>query len=133
VTPDHEDLLRGLSMSDADAAAGLLTPAGGGPGAHPCLEHRTAALVRLAGLVALPSAPASYHAAVGAALAEGATEDDVVGVLVCLAPVVGTARVVQAAPDVALALGYDVDSAFEGPTWPRERAVAPRPRPVSDG
>ena len=48
------------------------------------------------------------------ALVEGATEEDVVAVLVCLAPVVGTARVIQAAPEVALALGYDVESALEG-------------------
>jgi alkylhydroperoxidase/carboxymuconolactone decarboxylase family protein YurZ len=120
-------------MSDAAAAADLLAMASSRSGSHPWLEHRTAALVHLAGLVALPSAPASYHAAVAAALAEGASEDDVLGVLVCLAPVVGTARVIQAAPDVALALGYDVDSAFEGPMAARDRAGLPRSRPVSDG
>ena len=100
-------------MCDAEAASGLLAMGAAGAAAR-CLEHRTEALVRLAGLVALSSAPASYHAGVAEALAEGASEEDVVAVLVCLAPVVGTARVIQAAPEVALALGYDVESALEG-------------------
>ena len=40
--------------------------------------------------------------------------DEIVGTLIAVAPTVGTARVVSAAPELALALGYDVEAAFEG-------------------
>jgi hypothetical protein len=36
-----------------------------------------------------------------------------VGCLIAVAPIVGLARVVSAAPELALALGYDVDAAVE--------------------
>jgi alkylhydroperoxidase/carboxymuconolactone decarboxylase family protein YurZ len=49
----------------------------------------------------------SYLWAVQWALAAGATTDEIVGTLLAVAPVAGVARVVAAAPEVALALGYD--------------------------
>ncbi len=49
-----------------------------------------------------------------AARAAGATDDEIVGVLIAVAPTVGLPRVVSAAPCVALALGYDVEAALEG-------------------
>ena len=39
----------------------------------------------------------------------GATEDEIVGVLLAIAPAVGNARTVAVAPRLALALGYDVE------------------------
>jgi 4-carboxymuconolactone decarboxylase len=48
-----------------------------------------------------------------AALAVGATAEEVVGTLVAMAPITGLARVVLAIPEVAVALGYDLDRAFE--------------------
>jgi 4-carboxymuconolactone decarboxylase len=51
---------------------------------------------------------------VDAALTAGATADEVTGTLVAVAPITGLARVVAAAPEVAHALGYDLDQAFEG-------------------
>jgi 4-carboxymuconolactone decarboxylase len=39
----------------------------------------------------------------------GATEDEVVGVLLAIAPAIGYARTVAVAPRLALALGYDVE------------------------
>lgn len=109
---DHEDLLRRLALSDEDAATvtlakGAIRPAG--------LDPKTWALVRLAGLIAVSSASASYQSSVTVAHAAGASDDEVVGVLMSVAPLVGTARVVDAAADLALALGYDVDLAFENP------------------
>jgi hypothetical protein len=38
----------------------------------------------------------------------GADEEDIVGVLLAVAPIVGAARIQTAAPEVASALGYDV-------------------------
>jgi hypothetical protein len=52
---------------------------------------------------------ASYQWAVDAALAGGASEADIVDVLTAVAPILGLARVASAAPELALALGYDVD------------------------
>jgi alkylhydroperoxidase/carboxymuconolactone decarboxylase family protein YurZ len=77
------------------------------------LDPRTQALVRLVALVALDAAPASYGWSVDAALAAGATVDEIVGTLIAVAPVVGMARVVAAAPALASAIGYDIDSALE--------------------
>ena len=77
------------------------------------MDEKTASLARLAALVALHAAPASYERGVGAALAAGATADEVVDTLTAVAPTVGLARVVSAAPGLALALGYDIDRALE--------------------
>ena len=77
------------------------------------LDPKTQALVRLGGLVAMGAAPGSCHWAAEAALDAGATAEDVVGTLVAVAPICGLARVISAAPEVALAMGYDIDQAFE--------------------
>ena len=44
------------------------------------------------------------------AIEAGATEEEIVGVLVAVAPAVGLARVVSTAPRLALAIGYDIDA-----------------------
>ena len=64
----------------------------------------------MAALIATEAALASYQWAVESALAAGASDADIVDVLVAVAPVVGLARVAAAAPELALALGYDVES-----------------------
>ena len=38
----------------------------------------------------------------------GATEEQIIDVLLAVAPVVGLARVTSSTPELALALGYDV-------------------------
>ena len=68
------------------------------------LDARVHALVRLAALVALDAAPPSYARLLPAALRSGATVDDVVAVLVALAPQVGEARVVAGAERVVRVL-----------------------------
>ena len=60
--------------------------------------------------------PSSYQPAIEMAFAAGASIDEIVGVLIAVAPVVGLARAVSAgAPELALALGYDLDAALEAP------------------
>jgi 4-carboxymuconolactone decarboxylase len=49
------------------------------------------------------------------ALAAGATEDEITGVLLAIAPVIGLGRMVGAAPGVAGAFGYDIEAALEEP------------------
>ena len=77
------------------------------------IDERTAALVRVAATIAVDAAPSSFQHAVALALAAGATSDEIVASLEAVTPVTGAARVVQCAPKVALALGYDVDAALE--------------------
>jgi 4-carboxymuconolactone decarboxylase len=77
------------------------------------IDSRSHALARVAALIALDAAPASYMSAVQAGLDAGATYDEIVGTLIAVMPIVGVARVVAAAPNLALALGYDVAEALE--------------------
>ena len=80
------------------------------------LDPKTHALVCLAAAFAIDSAPTSwsYGSTVDQALAAGAELDEIVGTLVAVGPVLGLARVVSVAPELALALGYDLDTDFEG-------------------
>lgn len=77
------------------------------------LDTRTAALARLAATIAIDAAASSFQHAVAHAMAAGATTDEIVATLEAVTPVTGTARVVQCAPKVALALDYDVEAALE--------------------
>lgn len=77
------------------------------------LDARTEALLRIAALVAVDAPPSSYRAAVEAAQRAGARLDDLFAVLLAVARDVGSARVVAAAPRIALAAGYDVEAALE--------------------
>jgi alkylhydroperoxidase/carboxymuconolactone decarboxylase family protein YurZ len=79
----------------------------------PVIDETTAALVRVAATIAVDASPASFQHVVSLALAVGASSDQIVASLEAVTPVTGAARVVQCAPKVALALGYDVDAALE--------------------
>lgn len=109
---DYKLTLRRLALRDDQFIDALLseesanaTLAGIDPRAH--------ALVRIAALVAVDAAPPSYMSAVEAGLQAGASYDEIVGTLIALVPIVGVARVVSAAPNLGLALGYDVSEALE--------------------
>jgi alkylhydroperoxidase/carboxymuconolactone decarboxylase family protein YurZ len=92
---------------EATVESVLRTGVRGGDASTGSLDDKTHALVRLAGLIATEAAPATYEWAVSTAISAGASEDEVVEVLVALAPIVGLARVNSAAPDVSVALGFD--------------------------
>jgi 4-carboxymuconolactone decarboxylase len=49
------------------------------------------------------------------ALAAGATNDEIVDVLLAIIPVAGLGRIVSATPAVATAPGYDIEAALEEP------------------
>ena len=85
----------------------------GGACTTSAIDEKTAALVRVAATIAVDAAPHSFQHAIALALAAGATSDEIVASLEAVTPVTGAARVVQCAPKVALALGYDVDAALE--------------------
>jgi alkylhydroperoxidase/carboxymuconolactone decarboxylase family protein YurZ len=108
----YAELLRRLALNDSHTVDSLLN--GSLHQLDDGLGDKANALVRVAALIASKSAAASYQWAVASALAAGATEAEVAGVLLSVAPIVGVARVAPAALELAIALGYDVD--VLGPT-----------------
>jgi alkylhydroperoxidase/carboxymuconolactone decarboxylase family protein YurZ len=70
-------------------------------------------LVRLAALAAVDARPLSYLAHVAPSVEADVTLEQVQDVLVAIAPIVGTARVVSAALNIAEALGVAVAVAEE--------------------
>ena len=110
VTEQTHDTLRGISAGDLnllETAVGLREAQLENTG----LDARTFALVKIAALIALDAPPASYAWQVTNALEDGASPEDILGVLRAIAPQVGGPKVVAAAPEVMLALGLNLDEA----------------------
>ena len=104
VSRETVDSLRGIARGELSVLEGLLgmqlenrEDSG--------LDARAYALVKIATLIALDAAPESFAAQVAVALEVGVTAEDVLGVLVAVAPEVGIPRVVATAPALMLALG----------------------------
>jgi alkylhydroperoxidase/carboxymuconolactone decarboxylase family protein YurZ len=102
----HAELLRRLALNDERVLSAVMSAS-----ANEKIEvsAKLRALFQIAALVAGEPSVAAYKWAVTTALAEGATEGEVVSALVSVAPIVGSARVTVAAPVLAAALGYEVD------------------------
>jgi len=109
-----ERLLRGLAAGNQNSLQSVLavSPAemrarrSQGTGA---LTPATSALVHLAALVAAGGSTTSLRWAVELALQAGARDDQIVEVLATSAAIIGSARIVAAAPRLALAIGYDIE------------------------
>ena len=69
------------------------------------LVDRELMLVRLAALAAVDAPASSYLLNLGAAVDVGLTVQDVQGVLIAIAPIVGSPKVLGAAGTIAAALG----------------------------
>ena len=113
-TMRFQETLRKLAMIDegfVEGQAGLGLGLAGTPALHP----KTAALLQLGASVATGASPVCVQWSTGRALAAGATEEEIAAVLLVIAPVAGLGRVVCAAPDVAIALGYDIEAALDDP------------------
>jgi len=113
-TVRFQETLRRLTMVNEDFVEGQAGLGLGLDGA-PALDAKTAALLRLGAAVAIGSPGVCLEWSTGRALAAGATEEEIADALVAIAPVAGLSRVVAAAPDVAIALGYDIAAALEEP------------------
>ncbi len=72
------------------------------------LDPQTYFLVRLAALVAMDAAPVSYLVNLGLASEAGVTIEQAQGMLVAIAPVVGSARVASASGKILRAFGLAV-------------------------
>ncbi|THA55729.1 carboxymuconolactone decarboxylase family protein [Streptomyces sp. A1136] len=72
------------------------------------MDEGTLILTRIAALVAMDAPPISYLAHIGAAAKADLSAEQLQDVLVAIAPVVGTARVMSAAGHIAEALGFAI-------------------------
>ena len=106
---DREESLRRLTLGD-EAHLERLIDARRTTHHHGQLDAAQAALVRLGALAASGGPEQAFQRTVSAALDAGVSPDQIVDALVCIAPVVGSTRVTAAAPKVAVAIGYDVES-----------------------
>jgi 4-carboxymuconolactone decarboxylase len=98
------DMLTSLALGDPDmVAAGLEMRAEYRD--RTGLDDRTYSLVKLAAIMALDAPPTSYLWQVGNAVAAGATAEDMLGVLIAIAPQIGGPRLTAAAPELMVALG----------------------------
>ena len=75
---------------------------------HNTLPPRELMIARIAALIAVDAPPASYLLNVGAARDSGLTAEDVQGIMMGVAPVVGTPRVVSASGNILRALGFEI-------------------------
>ena len=111
--PDEpEQLLRALAAGEEESLRTVMAPR---PELGLCdplgqaLDRRTKMLVRLAALLAVGASTTSLRWAVEMASTNGAEDASLAGVLLAAAPAAGTATVADAAPQLALALGYDLE------------------------
>lgn len=109
---DYQVTLRRLAVRDERYIEGVLQADRANP-TLAGLDERSQALIRIGALIATNAAPAAYMESVNAALRAGASHEEIVGTLIALLQTVGVARVVTAAPNLGLALGYDVAEALE--------------------
>ncbi len=109
---DYEQTLRRLAVGD-DRLIALLQAQSDVVTEHARRDEQLRPLFRLAALIAGGGTCASYQSIVECALAAGTTVEEIIDVLFAIAETVGSARVVAAAPLLARAVGFDVDSAFD--------------------
>lgn len=102
---EHRELVRRLTLSEEATLADVMA----GRRSHDptLLDERTRSLVRLAGLMALDARTTSLQAATESAFASGAREEEIVEVLLVVAPIVGTSRVNSVIPRLQRALERD--------------------------
>jgi 4-carboxymuconolactone decarboxylase len=118
-----EEVLRRLTIADPAFVRALQGP--DDIGSSTTLDARSAVLVQLGGLIANGAPGPVWQQCVSTGRGVGLSPDDMVGALLALLTLVGVGRVVDAAPHLARALGYDVDAALfghldamEGTGWP---------------
>lgn len=111
--PEHhhtrvEQLLRRLALNDERLVDSVLS-CGSADRSLRALERKAEALVQVGALLSVGASTASLRWTVELAQATGATDEEILGVLVAIGPAVGLARVVSEAPRLALAMGYDIE------------------------
>ena len=108
---DSEEVLRRLTIGDSAYCRTLVTA--DPQGSSHALDRRSLALLRLGATMMAGSSAPMWQQRVSDALESGLDFDDIVEALTALAPTLGIDRVVAIAPELARALGYDIDAALE--------------------
>jgi 4-carboxymuconolactone decarboxylase len=108
---DYKVTLRKLALRD-DGFIGAVLEEHASPELSG-LDARAHAIAQIAAMIALDAAPPSYMSAAAAGIDAGLSFEEIVGTMVAVTPIIGVARAVSAAPNLALALGYDVAEALE--------------------
>ena len=126
---EARDLLRRLAAHDERSLRRAMAPTPEfEPGyalTDPPLDRRTRVLVRLAALIAVGACTESLRWAVELASTTGADDDALAAVLVATGSAAGSAQLVETAPRLALALGFEPSARDVGsPTGRADR----RPR-----
>lgn len=107
------ELLRRLAAHDERSLRRTMAPTpefdGGDTMTDPALDRRTRVLVRLAALIAVGACTESLRWAVELASTTGADDETLAAVLVTTGSATGSAQLVDAAPRLALALGYETE------------------------
>lgn len=101
-------LLRRLALGDPTLIGELVEDRAG----LPAPSRGCVSLLRLSVAIGVDAGDGALVQEVAAALREGCTADDIVEVLPVIAPLVGSMRLMAAAPAIAVALGYDLDAAL---------------------
>jgi len=96
------------SMSDDTPVLDTLAEITAASIAHSNLSAREHMIARIAAMVAVDAPPASYLLNAGTATDVGITLEDVQGILIAVAPLAGTTRVVSASGNIARALGFAI-------------------------
>jgi 4-carboxymuconolactone decarboxylase len=109
IVDETERLLRRLALNDEESV-GMVLASGAETAGASVLRPKVDVLVQLGALLALGASTNSLRATVDRAVEAGATEAEIVGVLIAVAPTVGLARVVSTAPRLAMAIGYDLEA-----------------------
>jgi hypothetical protein len=103
-------------MSDDTPVLDTLTDITAASVEHNTLSPRDFMLVRLAALIAADAPPISYVANASAITEAGLTAEVVQGVMIAVAPVVGTVRVMGAGGHIMRALGMAIAVSDAEPT-----------------
>jgi alkylhydroperoxidase/carboxymuconolactone decarboxylase family protein YurZ len=106
---EAQELLRRLGDSEEESIQTVLALRPSATGERDvALTPRILTLVRLAALVAGDASTTSLRWAVELAWSAGAADEEIVGVLLSIGREVGLPRIVDGAPRLAAAIGYDV-------------------------
>ena len=99
-------------MDELDMATRLVVSEKKSESGHPLDDH-TRALVVIGAALCSNSPTNRLRSLVEMAKTAGATEEEILGVLLAVAPAAGESRLVTVVPRISKALGYDVDRALE--------------------
>jgi alkylhydroperoxidase/carboxymuconolactone decarboxylase family protein YurZ len=108
IEPRAPRLPGGTFMTAETPVLDTLTDLTAASAGHNSLPARELMLARIAALIAMDAPPASYLTNAGVAKDVGITAEDIQGVMIAVAPVVGTARVVSAGGNILRALGLAI-------------------------